>query len=399
MSDPPGRPLDDHVAWSEIEPSRRILTAERVTLLAGFALVVALILYDTYVAHVYLVGTWNVRPVDWMLLFGLVVLLAYGAIPAARDRRSTRRLIASLTSRRIYAAGAVFLGVTFVAGAIGPYVFGQPYLRFHHAFHAPIGFTTRTGWTGECLGAISHGEGVTRYCHGSLTYPLGTNDRGHGLGHLLVLGARVSLYIVVFTLAFVFPLAAAVGVVAGLRGGRLDDLLMTYVDVQLCVPAIMVYFVGYMYWGPALWLLLATFGLLSWGGIARLVRSETLQRREEGYVLVARSLGAPELYVARRHVLPNITNTLMPALFQLLALLILVEAGIAFLGFHHVELYSWGSIIAEGLDARGGQKFRMHAHQVWWISTFPAIALMLTLTSLKLVGDALRDALDPRGGR
>ncbi|WP_306056767.1 ABC transporter permease [Natronococcus wangiae] len=230
-----------------------------------------------------------------------------------------------------------------------------------------------------------------------MTYPLGTNERGHPMGHLLVEGARVTLSVLVFTAAFVVPLATIVGIVAGFRGGLVDDLLMSYVDVQLCIPAIVVFFIGYMYWNVSLLLLLVTFGLLSWGGIARLVRSETLQRREDGYVLVARSLGASRSYVAKRHIVPNITNTLVPAIFHLLALLVLVEAGVAFLGFHHVELYSWGSTMQEGLDPHfSGIGLSMHPHQVWWVSTFPAIALTLTLASLKLAGDGVRDALDPR---
>ncbi|WP_290810238.1 ABC transporter permease, partial [Halovivax sp.] len=160
--------------------------------------------------------------------------------------------------------------------------------------------------------------------------------------------------------------------------------------------------IGYMYWNPSLLLLLVTFGLLSWGGIARLVRSEVLQRREAGYVMVARSLGASRGYVARRHVLPNITNTLVPAVFQLFALLILVEAGVAFLGFQEVYTYSWGLTIAEGVDPGEMPPVDLHGrplgpHDVWWVATFPAIALSLTLVAFKLVGDGLRDALDPRG--
>lgn len=397
MRPPADRPPID-VEWSTIESRRRLVTAERLTLVVGLVVVLGLYLYDTYVAHVYLVGTWKVLPEDWLLLLGFVVLLAYGAVPAARNRREVRSILTSLFARPVYTAGAVVLGGVVVSGIVGPHLFGPLSLRFEHSFHAPIGFTTRTAWTAECLGEITHGEGIKRYCSGTLTYPLGTNDRGQGMIHLLVVGARIALYVIVFTLAFVFPLAAGVGVAAGLRGGRLDDLLMTYVAVQLSLPAIMLYFIGFVYWGASLFLLLVTFGLLSWGGIARLVRSETLQRREEGYVLVARSHGASERYLARRHVLPNITNTLVPALFQLLALLILVEAGVAFLGFHDVQLQSWGSTIAEGLNARGGGNFGMYAYQVWWISTVPAIALTATMTSLKLVGDAVRDALDPRGG-
>nr|WP_256531693.1 ABC transporter permease subunit [Halovivax cerinus] len=146
-------------------------------------------------------------------------------------------------------------------------------------------------------------------------------------------------------------------------------------------------------------MLLVTFGLLSWDGVARLVRSETLQRREAGYILVARSLGGSASYIGRRHIIPNVTNTLVPAVFHLLALLVLVEAGVAFLGFHHVETYSWGSTIQEGIDPpwfKLGAGFEIDPHEIWWVSTFPTIALAVTLVSLKLVGDGLRDALDPK---
>ena len=292
---------------------------------------------------------------------------------------------------------AALLAVLALVGILGPVILGELQLRFQHSYHAPVGFTGELGWTGECLGTVTQAEGITRHCDGSWTYPLGTNHRGHGMGELLVAGARVAVYVLVFTLAFVVPIATIVGIVAGFRGGRIDDLLMSYVDVQLCIPAIVVFFIGYMYWNVSLLLLLVTFGLLSWGGIARIVRSETLQRREDGYVLVARSLGASPAYIGRRHVLPNITNTLVPAVFHLLALLVIVEAGVAFLGFHHLETYSWGSTIQEGLDPPiFGLGFEMDAHEIWWISTVPTIALTVTVLSLKIVGDGLRDALDPQ---
>lgn len=387
----------DRVDWSDVTSKRRLLTPERVTLCSGFFGVLILFLYERLFVHVYIVGTYQMHTVDWVFLLGLVVLTAYVGVPAIRHQHNTKRIVTYLYDHPAYAAAAMFLVLVLGVGVVGPVIMGEPRLRFQHRFHAPYGLTAEMGWTNECLGAVTQGEGITRYCEGTLTYPLGTNHRGHALGHLLVIGARVALYVLVFTAAFVVPLAAATGIVAGLRGGVVDDFLMSYVDVQLCIPAIIVYFIGYIYWNPSLMLLLATFGLLSWGGIARLVRSEVLQRREDGYVLVARSLGASQPYVARRHIVPNITNTLVPAVFHLLALLVLVEAGVAFLGFHDLTFYSWGSTIQEGLDPDfAGIGLQMEPHEVWWISTFPMIALTLTLASLKLVGDGIRDALDPR---
>ncbi|MXV60797.1 ABC transporter permease subunit [Natronorubrum sp. JWXQ-INN-674] len=394
MSEPDDPNRFERVDWDEIDRSGRLHTPTRTAFIVAMVLFAAL--YALESSNVISLG-WRLELLDWVILLGVAVLLSLVVVPAVRQRDLTLRVLGRLVSRPIHAAAVGFLAVLSFVAVVGPIIVGSPELAFQHRFHAPYGFTSEAGWHADCLGTMTAGEGVTRYCEGSLTYPLGTDHRGHPLGHLLIEGARIALYVLVFTAAFVVPLAAIVGILAGFRGGRIDDLLMGYVDIQLCIPAIVVFFIGYMYWNVSLLLLLVMFGLFSWGGIARLVRSETLQRREDGYVLVARSLGASPLYIAKRHIVPNITNTLIPAVFHLLALLVLVEAGVAFLGFHHIELYSWGSTIQEGLDPPlTGIGFVMDPHEIWWVSTFPAIALTLTLASLKLVGDGLRDALDPR---
>ena len=391
----------ERVDWSEIDRSRRLLTAERSVFLGGVLAVAALYLYDWYVAHVYLVGSWNAERIDWVFMLATVVLIAYGVVPLLQRRESVRRVLGRLRSRPITVGALGYLLVFVVVGFVGPALVSNPGLRFQHAFHPPVGFTSEIVRV-ECVGRVT-GPPFERQCHGSWTYPLGTNERGHPMEFLLVQGTRTALYVTAITAAFVVPLATAVGVVAGLRGGLLDGLLMSYVDVQLSIPAIVAYFVGYAYWNPSLLLLVAAFGFLSWGGIARLVRSEVLQRRENGHVRVARSLGASNRYIARRHIVPNITNTLVPAVCQLLALLILFEAGVAFLGFHEIEVYSWGSIISESVNAEvDGQlqnRAEYPAYQLWWVSTLPALALTATMLSFKLVGDGLRDALDPRGER
>jgi len=388
------RPRFERVDWSEIDTERRLVTPERALFVLGLCVVVGLFLYDYYYAHVYLVAQWAVTPIDWAVLIGLVGLVSYGVVPAARNRAAVRRTYESIRARPVLSGALAFLAVFGVVGTVLPVLLGRPELHFGYAYQPPVGVTVDAGWSPNCFGAIKRGQGIQRYCEGSALIPLGTNGRGQLMEAMLVAGARPAIYVVLFTAAFIVPLATAVGVAAGFRGGRLDDLLMTYVDVQLCIPAIFLYFIGYMYVGASLLLLLVTFGLLSWGPVARLVRSEVLQRREDGYVVVARSLGGSDSYVARRHVLPNVTNTLVPAVFHLFAILILAEAGVAFLGFSNVELYSWGSTIAEGLSPD-----RMRAHEVWWISTVPAVALAATVVALKLAGDGLRDVLDPRGGR
>lgn len=400
MSTPDGGERFESVDWDEIEGGTR-LSPERLTLLVGAAILTPLYWYDTRIAHVYLVADLEVTLLDWVFVAAVLVLVAYGLIPALRRRDALRRVLGHLRARPSTLFASLFLAGLAAAGLVLPALLPSPGLQFGYDYQPPVGFTTPIT-PHQCYGEVV-GPEFEWECQGSWGYPLGTNHRGHPMSWLVVEGARTTVYVLLITAAFVMPLAVGVGVIAGLRGGLVDDLLMSYVDFQLAIPAIVVYFIGYAYWNPSILLLLAAFGLFSWGGIARLVRSETLQRREDGHVLVARSLGASRRYVARRHVLPNVTNTIVPAVFHLLALLVLVEAGVAFLGFHQIDVYSWGSTISEGLNARVPTQMQTRAdhpaYRIWWVSTFPALALTLTMLSLKLVGDGLRDALDPRGER
>jgi peptide/nickel transport system permease protein len=400
MEETDNSPLFQQVDWSTVDQSRRWVSVERLVLISGFVVLGAVFAYDTYVTNYFLVAKWHVTSIQWVSLAALVALLAYGVVPAWRRRTFLGRVWRRLRSRPTALLAGGFLVILGVVGLVGPMFVREPGLSFQYAFHPPVGFTSEV-MPPTCTGEVT-GEVFNQVCHGSWQFPLGTDMRGFPMTYQLIAGARTTLYVLVTTGVFVIPLAAAVGVIAGFRGGRVDDLLMSYVDIQLSIPAVIIYFVGFMYFGPSLLLLIATFGLLSWGGIARLVRSETLQRREDGYVLVAQSLGATRAYIARRHVLPNITNTLLPAVFNLLALFVLIEAGIAFLGFHDTLMRSWGSSISEALNIAtlGPQPpSQWAAHEIWWVSTLPALALTATLLSLKVLGDGLRDALDPRGGR
>lgn len=393
-------PRFENVDWDDIDRSQATVTAERTALLVGVLFVGLLYAYQQRSTGPYLAADWRLAPIDWTFLLAGVILVAYGVVPLVKRARRRRQSVRSLAQQYPSAAlGGAIVGGLMLVGVAGPVLAGSAPLRFHHAFHPPVGFSSTVS-PQECLG-VESGSPFDRVCRGSWSYPLGTNERGHPLGFLLVEGARVATYVVVIASAFIVPLAAGVGIVAGLRGGLVDDLLSSYVDVQLCIPAILLYFIGYAYYGPSLLLLLATFGLLSWGGIARLVRSEVIQRRGDGYVLVARSLGASGAYIARRHILPNSTNTLVPAAFQLLALFVLIEAGIAFLGFHEIGTYSWGSTISESINAEVAGQLQSRAdepaYRIWWVSALPAAALTATLVAFKSLGDGVRDALDPRG--
>lgn len=389
----------EQVDWSDVSTAKRHLTAERITFLVGAIVLLGAYLYDRYYTHVYLVFDWQFTALQWMFVLGLLIIVSFGIIPAIRRRQTTKETLKQLLSNPLTAFALIFVVILVFVGLFGPVLYERPRLRFGHAYTPPVGIVSEV--SSHTCGGERIGEPFSYECLGTWEHPLGTNHRGYPIEYLLITGARIAMYVVVFTAAFIVPLAVATGIFAGLRGGLVDNVLMSYVDVQLILPAIMVYFIGYIYFNVSLMLLLVTFGLLSWGGIARLVRSEVLQRREEGHVRVARGLGASDWYIAIRHILPNVSNTVVPAAFHLLALLVLIEAGIAFLGFHDIEMFSWGSTIAESTNSvfslgllEGETDFA--AREIWWASTFPAMALALTMLSFKLLGDGIRDVLDPQ---
>lgn len=411
-SSPPDTPRDtdgtdrreaarfERVDWSETEDSRRFIDLERAVFFVGLVGLVCVYLYDHYVAHVYLVGTWNVAAVDWLFMLSVVVLAAYGGVPIYKHRGAARRTLGRLREDRLAVASGVYLACLLVLGLLGPVFIEPPRMQPTWVNQPPYGATITSDAVRNCAGAVSAGPDVFDTCHGSLAFPLGTDYWGRDMVALLASGARVVLYITVVTIALVIPIATVVGAVAGYYGGVVDDLLMAYVDAQLTVPALVVYLVAVLLFGPSLFLLLVVFGLLSWGSVARAVRSETLQRREAGFILAARGTGAEDAYTIRRHVLPNVTNTVVPSITHLIAVLVLTEAGIAFLGFEDEAIYSWGATIADGLDLERIDVFHGAGDtsplELWWISTIPAVALTVTVFALKTFGDGLRDALDPR---
>jgi len=400
MSDQQDPARFENVDWKQVNHSWRILTPERLTLVGLLLAVTALFLYHSGSGDVYLVFEWEVERIEWVFLAALSVIVAYVLVPLVRRRDVTRSILAELKRRPLVAFALGYLSVFVAVGVAGPFLVPESLLNPGYQYNPPPGFTSEA--YRDCAGRLS-GSGFDRVCHGSIRFPLGTGELGRRVEHLLIAGARPALYVLTIGGVLVVPIATAVGVAAGLRGGLVDKLLLTYVDLQLSIPAILIYLVGFLTVarGASLALFLVAFGLLSWGGLARLIRSETIQRRERGHVTVARSLGASERYIARRHIIPNITNTLLPAVAHVLALLLLYEAGIAFLGFYDHSLQSWGATIGQSVSAAESSEHIPRAGppawKIWWVSTFPAIALTLTMLSLKLVGDGLRDALDPRG--
>lgn len=352
--------------------------------LALGALVVALG-YDYWVVDVYLVPAlrWDPTRADWLFGFSSVVLAhLLGAV--AGDRALARRYWLRLRAHRGAVGGLAFLAGLFAVGLVGPAVVGRPRAELLYGLQPPAWGSVPESAVVECGGRVADGR-----CHGSLRYPLGTDRYGHGVAAMLVGGARVAVYLIVATTALVVPIGTAVGAVAGYYGGTVDSLLTGYVDVQSTVPAVVVYVVSVVVVGKSLFLLLLVFGLFSWGGVARIVRAATRQRRSAAYVLAGRSVGGSDRYLLRRHLLPNVSHAVVTALAGQVPLLLVTEAAVAYLGLGSADAVSWGTAIANGIETG--------VFTNWWIAALPAAALAGTVLVLRLLGDALRDVLDPTG--
>lgn len=380
-----GTPIET-AEWSE-QPGRRPTVGRRTWgFLATVAALAALFVYDRRLAADATVAGWDASALDWLTLLSVAVLAFYGVAPLVADRERAARYWRRFRRDRLAVAGLAYLVAFVLVGALGPVAVDRPASNLVHAYQPPAFASADANLPLECAGTVSGGR-----CHGSWRYPLGTNAAGQGMAALVLLGARASLVVALVTTAIVVPVATAVGTVAGYAGGRVDALLMRYVDVQQTVPAFLVYVVLIFLHGRSLFLMVLTFGLFGWGGVARLVRSETLQRREAGYTRAALASGAGPLYVVRRHLLPNVSGTVVTAATLEVPVLVLTEAALSFLHLGDSTLVSWGRVIADGMDTRW-----TNFPQAWWISVVPVVALGLTVLSLSLVGDALAEATDPR---
>lgn len=375
------------VHWDEVAGHPPVSLRTKLLIL-GLAIIGALWAYDRYVAHVYLVFDWVVGPLEWLFLLSVMVFVTQVLVPMASRPRRTRRVWRRFRRRPEAVVGLVVLAVLFVGGVLGPVlrpVGTNPSFGHQPPLFASVPMTSVT----DCAGAVVDGR-----CHGSLRFPLGTDRLGRDVLAFALSGARTALYIAFITGLLIVPLATVVGLLAGYRGGVLDHLLMAGVDVQQTLPAAVMYLVLVSLFTRSIWLLVVAFGVFSWGTVARLVRSETRQRTAAGYVRAARGMGAGDLHIARRHLLPNVSNTVVTAMAHLVPILVLTEAGIAYLGFGDIDADSWGRLVFYGLDPDFSPVWVQ-----WWVAPPGVVALAAMVLSSKLVGDALRDALDPRDGR
>jgi len=221
-----------------------------------------------------------------------------------------------------------------------------------------------------------------------LSFPLGTDKFGRDILSRMIYGSRISLSIGFVAVGIAVTLGTLLGAIAGYFGGRADWLIMRLVDVLYAFPRIFLVLTLIAIYSPQIWLIIAVIGATAWMGVARLVRGQILSLKEREFIEATHALGVPDRRVILRHVLPNTLSPVIVAASLMIGDVILTEATLSFLGLGvQPPTASWGNIINQGRDNLLG---------AWWIATFPGLAIVLTVVSYNLVGDGLRDALDPR---
>ena len=224
---------------------------------------------------------------------------------------------------------------------------------------------------------------------GSWTRPLGTDKLGRDILSRVIHGARMSLIVSLAVIAIAGVVGTVLGITAGYFGGWVDYLISRIIDIGMALPVILIALVLIVVVGPGIKVLIAVIAGFLWSQYARMVRAETLAIRTQDYIARARVAGSSSVRIMARHVFPNVFNSLVVLATLQVGFVIIIESALSFLGVGIPRpTPSWGSIVADGRD--------LIIQAGWWVSFFPGLAIVLTVLSVNLLGDWLRDKLDPR---
>jgi peptide/nickel transport system permease protein len=288
---------------------------------------------------------------------------------AAPRARTLRRAVRSLLRAKWPLAALLILALLAVTAAFGP------------------SFAPRDPNRQNILTRLQPPMAADR--RGVVQNVLGSDALGRDVLSRLIYGARVSVLVGFAAVAIGGTLGILLGLAAGYFGGRLDDVVMRIADVQLAFPFILLAIMFLIVLGPGLWNLILILGIAQWVTYARIARAQTIAQREKEYVEAVRALGARTSTILFATILPNIVAPLTVIASFNVASVILAEAALSFLGLGvPPTVPTWGGMLAESRDQLLAGR--------WWLAVFPGVAIMLTVLSFNILGDWLRDFLDPR---
>ncbi len=218
---------------------------------------------------------------------------------------------------------------------------------------------------------------------------LGTDRNTRDVYARLIVGARVSLSVGFVAVLIIMTCGTALGAIAGFFGGWVDALIMRFTDILLSIPQILLLISAAALFKPSLTTTVVVIGLTSWPGAARLVRGQFLSLRNQEFVTAARAIGATPSQIIRRHLFPNTLAVIIVEATLWLSYAILLEAALSYLGLGvQIPTPSWGNMLQQGQTEL--------LNGAWWLTLFPGMAIFLVVLAFNLMGDGLRDALDPR---
>jgi peptide/nickel transport system permease protein len=270
-------------------------------------------------------------------------------------------MIKELSRNRMAAAGSIFILAILAFAVFAPFI--APYDPAHID-------------TDNILAAPSAG------------HIFGTDTLGRDIFSRIIYGSRISLSIGFIAVGIAIMIGIAFGSIAGYYGGRVDSILMRFVDIMLCFPTFFLILAVIALLEPSIFNIMIVIGATSWMSVARLVRAEVLSLKERDYVTCARVMGASDTWIIFRHLIPNAIAPVLVSATLGIGGAILVESALSFLGIGvQPPTPSWGNILMDGKSTLG---------VAWWLTIFPGIFITLTVLAYNLLGEALRDMLEPR---
>ncbi len=305
------------------------------------------------------------------LLAGLLGSLAWSFRALRRTRRTPQAqvrgawwpVVESFSRSRLAVLGLVIVGTAYLVALLAPFI--APYEP-----------------------GITAGFGAEGMLRPSLEHPFGTDRLARDVFTMVLYGARISLSIGLIAVAISVTIGTVLGAVSGYLGGWTERVIMRVVDVVIAFPRLVLLIAVVALFDSSLLLIILVLGLTQWPSTTRLVRAEVLSLRERDFVQAARALGYSRARIIFRHIVPNVLAPVIVATTLGIGDMIVLEAGLSYLGLGvQGDVSSWGAMVADG------QSNMLNA---WWLSTFAGLAIVFTVLSFNLVGDGLRDALDPR---